>query len=132
MYELTVRRHFDAAHYLRGYPGQCGRLHGHTWQVEVTVAGERLDEYGMLIDFHALKEMVAGVVAELDHQHLNDLEPFHKPGGETNPTAENIARYLYRRLKPKLRPGLALVKVKIRESSDAWACYYEEKSFPGE
>jgi len=125
MYELTVRRHFDAAHHLWGYPGRCVRLHGHTWLVEVLVAGERLDEYGMLMDFHELQELVEEAVKDLDHRYLNDLDPFNKPGRETNPTAENIARYVYARLKAKLKPGVRLVKVKVWESPDAWASYAE-------
>ncbi len=126
MYELTVRRHFDAAHHLWGYPGRCTRLHGHSWLVEVAVAGEELDEYGMLIDFHELQEMVESVVKDLDHQYLNDLPPFHQPGRETNPTAENIARYIYRRLKPNFRPGLKLRRVIVWESPSARASYSEE------
>lgn len=126
MYELTVRRQFSAAHRLWNYPGRCVRLHGHTWLVEVAVAGDALDDYGMLIDFHELQQMVEGVISDLDHQFLNELAPFKGPGRETNPTAENIARYIYRRLKPALKPGLKLVQVKIGESPDAWAAYREE------
>lgn len=126
MYELMVRRQFDAAHRLEGYPGRCARLHGHTWLVEVLVAGAELDESGMLMDFHELQKMVEDVVKDLDHQYLNDLDSFRQPGRETNPTAENIARYIYRRLKASLRKsGLRLVKVKIWESPDAWASYGE-------
>jgi 6-pyruvoyltetrahydropterin/6-carboxytetrahydropterin synthase len=96
--------------------------------VEVSVAGEKLDENGMLIDFRELRLMVEEVVQELDHQYLNELSFFNQPGKETNPTAENIAHYIYRRLKSNLKPGLKLVKVNIWESSTAWACYSEEVS----
>jgi len=126
MYELTVRRQFDAAHHLEGYPGRCARLHGHTWLVEVTAAGDELDEHGMLIDFHELQRLVEETVKDLDHQDLNALAPFRHPGRETNPTAENIARYIYRRLKTHLQQnGLKLMKVKVWESPDAWAGYGE-------
>ena len=50
-YELTVKGHFDAAHHLYGYPGECKNLHGHTWDVEVTVAATELDEIGIVYDF---------------------------------------------------------------------------------
>ncbi len=126
MYELMVRRQFDAAHHLEGHPGRCARLHGHTWLVEVLVAGGELDESGMLMDFHELQKLVEDVVKDLDHQYLNDLDFFRQPGRETNPTAENIARFVYRRLKASLgKSGLRLVKVKIWESPDAWASYGE-------
>jgi 6-pyruvoyl tetrahydropterin synthase/QueD family protein len=55
MYELTIKAHFDAAHALRGYPGECKNLHGHTWDVEVTVLGSDLDDIGIVYDFKRLK-----------------------------------------------------------------------------
>ena len=57
MYELTVRDHFDAAHTLRGYDGECSRLHGHTWDVEVTVAGEDLDRHSGLLLADAIERL---------------------------------------------------------------------------
>lgn len=56
MFELVVGEHFDAAHFLRGYTGKCAKVHGHTWQVEIRVQGEKLNECGMLVDFAFLKE----------------------------------------------------------------------------
>ncbi|MGQ9824216.1 MAG: 6-carboxytetrahydropterin synthase QueD [Desulfotomaculales bacterium] len=126
MYELTVRRRFSAAHRLKNYTGRCGRLHGHTWLVEVSVAGETLGESGLLIDFHDLQQMVDNVVKDLDHQFLNELDPFCGPGREANPTAENIARHIYHRLKQALGAELSLVQVKVGESPDAWAVYREK------
>ena len=67
MYELTVKSHFDAAHALRGYPGECRNLHGHTWDVEVTVGGTELDEIGIVYDFKALKDDLNGVLDDYDH-----------------------------------------------------------------
>jgi len=125
MYELTVKRQFDAAHSLWGYQGRCSRLHGHTWMVEVSVAGAGLDENGMLVDFHEIKRLVEKVVQDFDHQYLNELEPFNQPGKETNPTAENIACYIYRLLKNALASGLELTRVQVWESPDAGACYRE-------
>lgn len=126
MYELTVRKQFAAAHSLWGYQGKCSRLHGHTWTVEVSVAGVELDENGMLIDFQDIKKILENAVQNFDHQYLNDLEPFNRAGKETSPTAENIARYFYRSIKPFLKQDLFIKKVTVRESSDAWASYIEE------
>lgn len=126
MYELTIRTRFAAAHLLRDYDGPCARLHGHTWQVEVVFQGRRLDQKGMLVDFKELKSAVHQVVEELDHQNLNTLEPF-KEYGVNNPTAENLARYIYRRLKYfKLSNEVKIAAVCVSESPEASAAYREE------
>jgi len=128
MYELTVRTRFAAAHSLRDYDGPCARLHGHTWQVEVVFQGSRLDQRGMLVDFKELKNSVKNLIEELDHQNLNMLEPFKK-NGENNPTAENLARYIFNSLKSKFSNSLKDVKiatVRVCESPEASAAYREE------
>ncbi|HHW43685.1 MAG: 6-carboxytetrahydropterin synthase QueD [Thermoanaerobacteraceae bacterium] len=124
MYRLTVIKRFAAAHRLINYRGQCSRLHGHTWTVEVSVQGEQLDANGMLVDFRDLKEMVARLIGELDHSYLNELPPFNTP--DHNPTAENLASYLFRQLKARLHPALTLNEVRVWESPDACASYREE------
>lgn len=82
---------FASAHSLRGYPGDCAKLHGHNWKIEVQVCGNRLNDIGMVIDFKEIKRHAKMVVAELDHSFLNDHPHFQR----VNPTAENIAQYLY-------------------------------------
>lgn len=123
MYQLTVTKRFAAAHRLQNYQGQCANLHGHTWQLEVTVKGEKLDHNGMLLDFKTLKELVGRVTSDLDHQYLNDLPFFSR----INPTAENLARHIYGRLRALLAPELKLDLVRVWESPDAWAGYTEEE-----
>ncbi|OAT81347.1 6-carboxytetrahydropterin synthase QueD [Desulfotomaculum copahuensis] len=123
MYQLSVTKRFAAAHRLSNYQGQCANLHGHTWQLEVTVKGEKLDANGMLLDFKALKEMVGRVIKELDHQYLNELPSFNR----INPTAENLARYISGRLRVLLAPELQLALVRVWESPDAWAGYTEDE-----
>ncbi|TWH49122.1 6-carboxytetrahydropterin synthase QueD [Sporomusa sp. KB1] len=91
MYELTILAEFEAAHQLPDYPGKCSRLHGHNWKVEVTVAGHELNHLGMVMDFKDLKAEVGKVIDKLDHYYLNDLPAFKA----MNPTAENIAKYIY-------------------------------------
>ncbi|NLI13671.1 MAG: 6-carboxytetrahydropterin synthase QueD [Peptococcaceae bacterium] len=128
MFEIAVKTRFAAAHFLSGYKGPCASLHGHTWQVEVTFKGQNLDHSGMLLDFKAVKEKVRNIVDELDHVNLNDLTPFQK-GGEDNPTAENLARYIYRRLKLEFsahEPFVKITAVRVWESPDASASYLEE------
>jgi 6-pyruvoyltetrahydropterin/6-carboxytetrahydropterin synthase len=119
MYELTVKGHFDAAHALRGYPGECRDLHGHTWDVEVTVRGERLDDVGIVYDFKLLKDDLATVLADYDHAYLNDVAPFD----EINATAENLARVVYERLSARVGESVSVTEVAVWESPIARLVY---------
>jgi len=94
VYTLKILTDFAAAHTLRNYPGACSRMHGHNWKVEVEVQSNELDSSGMVIDFKKIKNHTRQVTDELDHQYLNDLAPFDT----INPTAENIAAYLFKRI----------------------------------
>lgn len=89
---------FAAAHSLRGYDGDCAKLHGHNWKVEVQVCGNRLNDIGMLIDFKKIKQHAKQAVEELDHTFLNDHPHFQR----VNPTAENIAQYLYTEMAKRI------------------------------
>jgi len=91
MFVLKIVTDFASAHSLRDYPGDCSRLHGHNWQVEVMVSSQVLDESGIAIDFREIKKQTKTVVKRLDHQYLNEIKPFDV----LNPTAENIAKYLF-------------------------------------
>lgn len=125
MFELTISADFAAAHCLPAYPGKCCRLHGHNWRVDVTVAGNELDENGMLVDFHILKTALQQVLATLDHHYLNEVTPFTT----INPTAECIGRYIYQQLAASaVLPfdRIKLVCVKVWESPHAVAVYRPE------
>ncbi len=98
MYEVTVEAHFSSGHYLRNYQGKCENPHGHNYRVLVTLAGEELDDTGLLLDFKLLKKVLRPTVDYLDHQMINDLEPFTT----LNPSAENLARYFYDQTAPEL------------------------------
>ena len=119
MYELTVKGHFDAAHALRGYPGECCKLHGHTWDIEVTVAAEQLDEIGIVYDFKLLKEDLARVLDAYDHAYLNEVAPFI----ELSPTAENLARVIYERLAETVDKRVRVTEVVVWESPVAKLVY---------
>lgn len=97
-YTLKILADFASAHTLRDYPGDCSRMHGHNWKVEVEVIANSLDEVGMGIDFKEIKQATREIAKRLDHRYLNDLAPFT----EVNPTAENIAAYFYKELETKL------------------------------
>jgi 6-pyruvoyltetrahydropterin/6-carboxytetrahydropterin synthase len=119
MYILTVRDHFDAAHSLRGYDGECQRLHGHTWDVEVTVEGTELDAIGIVYDFKTLKTDLTSVLGDYDHQHLNEVPPFDA----MNATAENLARVVYQRLTSLVAPCVKVTEVAVWESPIARVAY---------
>lgn len=93
MYEVTVEATFSSGHYLRNYHGRCENPHGHNYRVLVTLAGEELDQTGLLLDFKELKQLLRPIVEYLDHQMINELEPFTS----LNPSAENLARYFFDR-----------------------------------
>lgn len=111
---LKVRDKFSAAHYLEGYQGKCERLHGHTFHVEVAVEVLDLDRTGIGIDFAELKKGLAAALP--DHALLNEVFPF-------NPSAENIARHIYGRLKA----AYPVKAVTVWESEDASATYAEDE-----
>jgi 6-pyruvoyltetrahydropterin/6-carboxytetrahydropterin synthase len=89
MYEVTVESGFSSGHYLRNYQGKCENPHGHNYKIRLTLRGKELDATGLLLDFKLLKQLMRPVIERIDHQMLNDLEPFI----ELNPSAENLARY---------------------------------------
>lgn len=122
-YRLTVSTEFAAAHSLRDYPGDCSRLHGHNWKVEVDVDATALNEHGMGIDFKAIKQAARALAAELDHRNLNDLAPFD----QINPTAENIAAWFYRGLAATLNSNnVRVTGVTLWETGTARVRYSEE------
>lgn len=119
MYDLMIKGHFDAAHALHGYPGECRELHGHTWDVEVVVRGSVLDEIGIVYDFKTLKDDLAAVLDPLDHAYLNDVPPFDTK----NPTAENLARHIYGELSIRVAPVVRVLEVSVWESPVARITY---------
>jgi 6-pyruvoyltetrahydropterin/6-carboxytetrahydropterin synthase len=121
MFELIVKRKFSAAHQLRGYEGECENLHGHTYQVEVFVRAEKLNDIGLAVDFKELKKNIDALLDGYDHRLINEVPPFDK----INPSTENMAKTIYEALKPELPEGVSLSRVMVRESDDAGAAYFE-------
>lgn len=120
MYEITVQRHFDAAHFLKEYGGKCEALHGHRFLVAVSLKAKELNEIGIVYDFVALKKHLDEIIGRWDHTSLNEVPPFTK----INPSSENIARTLYEELKPKLAKAPATIsRVQVWESPEAWVIY---------
>ena len=124
MFELVVNGAFEAAHRLVDYPGKCNRLHGHSWTVELSVVGNKLNKIGMVADFKTLKTLLMEVLDDMDHQYLNELSQFK----EINPTAENLAQYIYNTLKQKeiFDGTVKLNYVKVWESPKSAVIYRED------
>ena len=123
MFELMVEASFSSAHQLRGYKGECEKLHGHNWKVQVNVVAEWLNDQDMAIDFHDLKAFLQEVITPLDHGFLNEIFPFT----EKNPSSENIAKWIYDSLKKKVEDNnIRLSAVTVWESETSSATYFEE------
>ena len=118
MYEISVRQHFDAAHYLRGYGGKCEELHGHRFEVVVCVQSTNLNDIGIAYDFTELKRQLGEVLRRFDHVCLNDVAPFDS----LNPSSENIATTIYENLASKLE-GVTVSRVEVWESPESRAVY---------
>ena len=126
MYTISVYQYFSAAHFLRDYRGKCEKLHGHNWKVTVAVTGGTLDAAGLLVDFGIVKKLLSGVCVGLDHRVLNDEVDFFK---KNNPSAENIARYVYDLMKkslPSQGGTTASVKSVTVDETETSSCRYEE------
>lgn len=122
MFEVSVTMNFSAAHNLRGYRGKCEELHGHNWKVELTLSSAKINAIGMVEDFTVIKKKLSEVLVLFDHRYLNELVFFKK----INPTSENIARFIYRAMKAKIgRKGVCVCRVKIWETDNSCAVYYE-------
>lgn len=122
MYEILIRTEFSGAHHLRGYKGKCEALHGHNWKVEAKFQKEGVDALGISYDFKKAKDMLKSILKKFDHAYLNKLSAFKTK----NPSAENIARYIYKELKNSItQKGLAVASVSVWESDSSCATYFE-------
>lgn len=108
--------HIEAAHRLPNLPDthKCSRLHGHSFRVEIHVKGVVEKERGWVIDFADLKQAFMPLYEQLDHHYLNEVE------GLENPTSENLARWIWQRLKPNLT---MLSKIVVQETCTAGCVY---------
>ncbi len=109
----------EAAHRLPCVPAghKCGRLHGHTFQIEVHVQGPLDPRLGWIIDFADIKGAFKPIEEKIDHHYLNEVE------GLENPTSENVARWVWQQLQPSL-PSLS--KIVIRETCTSGCIYAGE------
>jgi len=122
MYEVLVEKKFSAAHYLRDYHGHDEPLHGHNWKVQVRLRGKDLvkpEEY--LADFAEVDRALDQAIARVDYKNLNEVPPFDR----RNPTAENLARWLYDELARSFPQGL-LAGVTVWETENGAASFFPD------
>ncbi len=123
-FDVSIETHFCAAHALRNYKGSTEPTHGHNFRVIVTVTGRKVDKAGMAIDFLDLKPRIDEEIKRLHYGFLNEDVPEFRPG-KFSPSAENIARVLFTRLKKRLSKGVRMTSVQVFEAPDCSATYRE-------
>ena len=123
IWRLTVRGEFASAHALRHYQGKCESLHGHNYAVEMVVEGETLTpDTELVVDFSILKKELRTELGLIDHVNLNEYPPFDT----VNPSSENLARYLYRKMKVRLSEmPVRLYSLTVGETAMQSATYME-------
>ena len=121
---ISVKTTFSAAHNIEGYNGNCSRVHGHNYKIEVSVKADEVNKLGMCVDFRKLMQISKKATSLLDHRNLNDIPFFNK----NNPTAENIAEFIYKKVKEELKGKIAIHSVKVWETEEYAVTYSELES----
>lgn len=141
MYTIETQVSFDSAHFLAGYQGKCGNIHGHRWLVKVEIKSQTVEEEnpqsrGMIMDFSQLKEQLKQLADQLDHSFIIEagtLSPktheclvqdgFKLVEMDFRPTAENFSKWFYQELEKK---GYPLSKVIVYETPNNCATYSQD------
>lgn len=116
---LRIRERFEAAHHLRSYRGRPETAHGHSWQVELTLFAEKLDDEGMAFDFVEARQALRELAGRFDHQDINQVPPFDR----RSPTAEHLAMWFYEQLAKRLT-GATVQAVTVWEGPHCAATYH--------
>ena len=120
MYRVVVSDHFDAAHYIKDYPGKCRNMHGHRWTIQVCLEGENLNKTNILVDFAEVKTILKDMLAACDHSVLNEIFT------EDNLTAEFLARWIFVNYGYRLPYWSVVISwVRVWESPDAYVEWSE-------
>lgn len=121
---LTKKFSIEAAHFLPNYPGKCSRMHGHRWEIKLTVKGSINAETGMVVDFSTLKKLLINNLEEcFDHYVLNNISPFTSV--LYPPTAENIAKFIFQYAQEVLGT-ITVYSVEVAETEDNIATVFAE------
>lgn len=123
MHEITITKVFCAAHAIRLGDGTVEPIHGHNWELRVTVAAGQLDALDWVMDFHELERIVEAVIKQVHNRNLNEIGPFMTGPEPLNPTAERVAWWLAKEIAPGLPEGVSLVSVSVTEAPGCTATY---------
>lgn len=119
MFAISVETSFRASHRLTLPDGEKEPAHSHDWLVTAELASEKLNDMGVVMDFHQLRAMLDEITAELDDTALEELGCFQR----NNPSAENVCKYVYDKLHAGLPDGVKLRNVKVVEEPGCWATF---------
>jgi len=122
MFTVSVEAHFWASHQLTLADGSKEPLHHHNWSAAADISSEKLNSIGLVMDFRQLKAMVDKTIAEFDNMALDEIDYFQR----NNSSAENVARYIYEKLEPKLPQGVKLEAVRVVEEPGCSAKFARE------
>jgi 6-pyruvoyltetrahydropterin/6-carboxytetrahydropterin synthase len=111
MFTISVKTHFWASHQLTLPDGSKEPLHHHNWVVTANISSDKLDSMGLVMDFGQFKAMVNEITARFDNVPLDSIDYFRR----NNPSAENVAEYIFHKLEPKLPGGVELQSIKVIE-----------------
>ena len=121
MFTISVETHFRASHQLILPDGSREPVHRHDWLVTVAVSSDRLDNMGVVMDFQTLRAMVDKATAEFDNRALDEIDHFR----QNNPSAENVAKYIYGKLRAELPEGVELRSIQVVEEPGCSAKFAE-------
>ena len=111
MFTISVETHFRASHQLTLSDGSKESMHNHDWLLTAYVSSDKLNSMGLVMDFNQLKAIIDKIVADFDNMALNTISYFQ----QNNPSAENVAKYIYEKLRIKLPKGVKLQYIRISE-----------------
>lgn len=119
MFTISIQTHFRALHQLILPNGSKEPPHSHNWVVKTSVCSDTLNDMGVVMDFGQLKSAVEIITSEFDNISMDRIDYFQR----NNPSAENVAKYIYEKLAPKLQKELKLRSIKVEEEPGCWAEY---------
>jgi len=121
MYIISVERHFRASHQLSLPNGSKEPVHKHDWIVTADVGSDKLNSIGIVMNFRKLQAMIDKIIAGFDNKALGSISFFQ----QNNPSAENVARYIYNKLQIELPEGVKLRNVRVVEEPGCSAIFHE-------
>jgi 6-pyruvoyltetrahydropterin/6-carboxytetrahydropterin synthase len=121
MYIISVERHFRASHQLSLPNGSKEPIHKHDWIVTADVGSDKLNSIGIVMNFRKLQAMIDKIIAGFDNTALESISFFQ----QNNPSAENVAKYIYNKLLIELPDGVKLRNVRVVEEPGCSAIFHE-------